>query len=122
MNTRESKLCQKCGRTMTWRRKWANNWDAVKYCSTACRKAGVNDTDNALATAIMQLLDARSANDSICPSEAARRIGGDDWRALMEPARQASRRLVADGRILVMQKGRVVDASTARGPIRLKKR
>ncbi|MEL6869920.1 MAG: DUF3253 domain-containing protein [Pseudomonadota bacterium] len=82
----------------------------------------MNDTDNALATAIMQLLDARSANDSICPSEAARRIGGDDWRALMEPARQASRRLVADGRILVMQKGRVVDASTARGPIRLKKR
>ncbi|MGS0756136.1 DUF2256 domain-containing protein [Roseateles sp. GG27B] len=24
---------------MTWRKRWALNWDEVKYCSDACRKA-----------------------------------------------------------------------------------
>jgi hypothetical protein len=23
---------------MTWRKRWAKNWDEVKYCSDACRK------------------------------------------------------------------------------------
>jgi hypothetical protein len=22
---------------MTWRKRWAKNWDEVKYCSDACR-------------------------------------------------------------------------------------
>lgn len=35
-----SKLCVACGRPMTWRKAWAKNWDDVKYCSEACRKAG----------------------------------------------------------------------------------
>ena len=33
-----SKICAACGREMTWRKNWAKNWDAVKYCSDACRK------------------------------------------------------------------------------------
>lgn len=33
-----SKLCTVCGRPMTWRKKWAKNWDDVKVCSDACRK------------------------------------------------------------------------------------
>ena len=32
-----SKLCLVCGRSMTWRKAWAKNWDAVLYCSDACR-------------------------------------------------------------------------------------
>lgn len=42
-----SKPCVTCGRPMTWRRKWALNWDAVKHCSDACRKrarAGATDS------------------------------------------------------------------------------
>ncbi|MBM3362123.1 MAG: DUF2256 domain-containing protein [Betaproteobacteria bacterium] len=35
-----SKPCQSCGRPMTWRKRWAENWDAVRYCSQACRSAG----------------------------------------------------------------------------------
>lgn len=34
-----SKSCTACGRAMTWRKRWALNWDEVKYCSDACRKA-----------------------------------------------------------------------------------
>ena len=33
-----SKPCTVCGRLMSWRRAWAKNWDAVRYCSEACRK------------------------------------------------------------------------------------
>lgn len=33
-----SKPCAVCGRPMSWRRAWAKNWEAVQYCSEACRK------------------------------------------------------------------------------------
>ena len=66
-----------------------------------------------------QLLQQRPRGASICPSEVARWVGGNDWRPLMERTRRAARRLVADGRVVITQKGRVVDASEARGPIRI---
>jgi hypothetical protein len=34
-----SKPCVQCGRPMTWRKRWAANWDDVKFCSDACRRA-----------------------------------------------------------------------------------
>jgi hypothetical protein len=34
-----SKICTVCQRPMTWRKAWAKNWEQVKYCSDACRKA-----------------------------------------------------------------------------------
>lgn len=48
--------------------------------------------------------------------------GGADepWRELMEPARSAARRLVAAGEVEITQRGRVVDPSTAAGPIRIR--
>lgn len=33
-----SKPCAACGRAMTWRKAWAKNWPAVRYCSQACRR------------------------------------------------------------------------------------
>jgi len=72
----------------------------------------------------MALLDQRAATATICPSEAARRVGGEDeegWRPLMEPARRAARRLVAAGSVEITQKGRVIDPSTAKGPIRVRR-
>jgi hypothetical protein len=36
-----SKPCLACGRPMSWRRRWARSWDEVKFCSEACRRAGV---------------------------------------------------------------------------------
>ena len=34
------KVCAHCGLPFTWRRKWARDWDQVKYCSDRCRQAG----------------------------------------------------------------------------------
>jgi len=33
-----SKPCAACGRTMSWRKRWAKNWSDVKFCSDACRQ------------------------------------------------------------------------------------
>ncbi len=33
-----AKLCAVCGRTMTWRKAWAKNWEDVRYCSEKCRR------------------------------------------------------------------------------------
>ena len=34
-----TKTCGVCGRPFTWRKKWARDWDAVKYCSQRCGRA-----------------------------------------------------------------------------------
>ena len=105
---------------MTWRKAWERSWDEVRYCSAACRRRRRRDVDVALEDAVRDLLGQRGRTATICPSEAARAVGGDDWAALMEPARAAARRLVADGEVEITQRGRVVDPSTARGPIRIR--
>lgn len=105
---------------MRWRKSWERTWEEVRYCSDACRRQRVSPQDEALERAILDLLGDRAG--TICPSEAARSVAGDDdWRALMEPARRAARRLVAAGQVQITQKGRVVDPSTARGPIRIRR-
>ena len=118
---RADKTCASCGRRIQWRAKWAHNWDAVKYCSAACRSHGVNTTDLRLEETIVTLLTARAQDATICPSDAARAIGGEEWRDLMEPARRAARRMVARGELQITQGGSVVDPSTAKGPIRLRR-
>ena len=32
-----TKLCATCGKPFTWRKKWAKDWDEVRYCSDRCR-------------------------------------------------------------------------------------
>ncbi len=124
MSTPEPKTCGSCGRRIEWRKKWADTWDDVRWCSDACRRRKVRPVDRELEASIERLLDQRRAGATICPSEAAREVGGDDeerWRPLMEPARSAARRLVAAGRVEITQGGRVVDPSTAKGPIRVRR-
>jgi hypothetical protein len=32
------KVCVVCQRNFSWRKKWAEVWSEVKYCSNACRQ------------------------------------------------------------------------------------
>ncbi|MGI9622806.1 MAG: DUF3253 domain-containing protein [Acidimicrobiales bacterium] len=114
-----SKTCAVCGRRMVWRKAWERSWDEVRYCSAGCRKRRRRPVDRKLEDAILGLLSETDRNGSICPTDAARLVGSEQWRSLVEPARAAARRLHAKGRIQILQDGRPVDASTARGPIRL---
>jgi hypothetical protein len=120
------KICKTCGRTFEWRKQWAQDWDIIKYCSDACRGHKPGTSDAALEAAILSLLAERDPNNTICPSEAAKMVGGTetrrDWEGLMEPARAAARRLVARGKIVITQHNHIVDPSTAKGSIRLRLR
>lgn len=118
---RDAKTCASCGREMVWRKAWAASWADVRYCSDACRKRKVKPIDRDLEQAIVELLDGRAGGATICPSEAAKAIRPDSWREHMEPARSAARRLVASGVVVITQRGRVVDPSTAKGPIRIRR-
>jgi len=77
--------------------------------------------DRKLEAKILELLASRAATSTICPSDAARAVGGDNWRHLMAPAREAARRLVDAGQVQITQAGSVVDPATAKGPIRIRK-
>jgi hypothetical protein len=33
-----SKTCPVCERPFAWRKKWAAEWDNVRYCSERCRR------------------------------------------------------------------------------------
>jgi hypothetical protein len=123
-----TKTCACCGRTIEWRKKWERDWATVRFCSSACRRRGTRPLDKALESAIMELLEARAGDATICPSEAARRVAseqgveGDGWRDLMEPTRAAARRLATAGEVTIVQRGQVVDPSTAKGAIRIRRR
>ncbi|WP_432562924.1 DUF3253 domain-containing protein [Kineococcus sp. SYSU DK003] len=120
-----TKDCAVCGRTITWRKKWERDWEGVRYCSDACRRrarSAASALDADLETTLRALIEQRGRSKTVCPSEAARAVGGQDWRELMEPARAAARRLVAAGQAEITQGGRVVDPSTAKGPVRVRLR
>lgn len=55
-----------------------------------------------LERVILELLERRGPEATICPSAAARAMhaqGNDGWRSLMEPARRAARRLARAGMV-----------------------
>jgi hypothetical protein len=73
---------------------------------------------------ILELLYKRAAGRTICPSEVARSLAASDeraaWEPWMQPVREAAAALVSEGRIVVTQRGQVVDLRTAKGPVRFR--
>ncbi|MCS6855204.1 MAG: DUF3253 domain-containing protein [Elioraea sp.] len=77
----------------------------------------------AIAEAILRLCAERGPGKSICPSEVARALAGDDervWRLLMHPVRREAFRLAEAGRIEVLRKGKPIRPGEAKGVIRLR--
>lgn len=71
--------------------------------------------------AILELLAARAADATICPSEAARRLDPVDWRVRMPEVRAAAAALASAGRVRILQRGKEVSGEV-RGPIRIGRR
>jgi Protein of unknown function (DUF3253) len=95
------------------------SWDSPSADAYPVLMGSVSRTQ-ARAT-ILELLEQRDAGKSICPSEAARALGGDEgFRPLMDLVRDAADELVKAGRIEVTQHGEPVDLDRAKGPIRLR--
>ena len=74
-----------------------------------------------LRAAILALARHRGPTSSICPSDAARAIGGDGWRELTAQSRTIALALARDGEVRITQRGNVIDPdSPSRGPIRIR--
>jgi hypothetical protein len=71
-----------------------------------------------LAATIRALLRHRETG-TICPSDAARVVGGEQWRAVMPVARDVAAGLHDESVVEVRQGGERVDPRTARGPVRI---
>jgi|GEM_PF-669173 len=76
-------------------------------------------TSRAIERAILKLLEERHPGTA-CPSEIARALDAEAWRALMPKVREAAGRLAQRARLDVLQKGQKVELGTTRGPIRLR--
>ena len=74
-----------------------------------------------LERSILDLLDQRAASSSICPSDVARSVSPENWRPLMEPVREAARRLVEEGAVEITQRGTPIPPGPTKGPIRIRK-
>lgn len=117
------KVCTTCGRPFAWRAKWARVWQEVQTCSAACKR-GPGAMGQALEQALQDLVARRSAGKTACPSEAVMALYGDkdQWpKDVLRHMRYAVNRLAATGALVVSQRGRVVDAASAKGPLRVHK-
>jgi hypothetical protein len=117
--TPEPKACASCGRRIEWRARWAKSWDDVRYCSDACRRRKLTTVDVRLEQ-LLGALVTKAGRQGVDPDDAARCVDPAGWKALHEPARRAARRLVAAGVAEIVQTGRVVDPSTAKGDVRVR--
>lgn len=115
----ETKWCMTCGRVITWRKKWAADWENIRYCSKRCRRNKPNPIDRALEDWMRQALQGRRPID---PTDAVTALPKppDTIANLRERVRNAARRLVAAGEAEVVKNGRRVDPSTARGDFQLR--
>lgn len=82
---------------------------------------GANDPAVRLRSAILTMARERGPAKSICPSDAARAIGGEGWRELMDDARDVARGLAREGLVEITQRGEVLDPDSEwRGPVRIR--
>lgn len=72
--------------------------------------------DERIAATIRALLRHRTG--TICPSDAAKVAGGDDWRTAMDAVREVATTMATSGVVAIQQRGETV-TGTPKGPIRI---
>ena len=71
---------------------------------------------------MLVLLAERGPGRTIGPSDVAQAIGGNQpegWGPLMQPVRRAAVRLMKEGRVVILRKGRPVDPDSFKGTYRI---
>lgn len=75
-----------------------------------------------LEAAMLALLAERGPGKSISPADVASAVGGhrpEEWGPLMQPLRRVAVRLMKEGRLVIVRKGKPVDPDDFRGTYRL---
>jgi hypothetical protein len=72
-----------------------------------------------IASSMLALVNRRGPGKTVCPSEVARSLDEVAWRDHMDAVRATAAMLVERDKIVVTQRGAVVDPLQATGPIRL---
>jgi hypothetical protein len=78
-------------------------------------------SDSDLRGAIMDLVQERGPDKTICPSEAARRVSSS-WRPLMGRIRRVAMVLAKEGRVRIEKGGEPIEPDALVGPVRLRLR
>ena len=80
-----------------------------------------NDENAIIKKYIIELTIKRGLHKTICPSEVARKLYPKNvWRSKMDLVRQNAFNLVNNNKIVIKQKGNIIDISKPfKGPIRL---
>jgi hypothetical protein len=77
--------------------------------------------DSHIESILLEVVQQRGPNSSACPSDVARALSPDHWRALMPRVREAASRLAQQGKIEISQRGQAVSpVGPWTGPIRLR--
>jgi hypothetical protein len=69
---------------------------------------------------ILALVRQRGPEKTICPSEVARALGGQDWRPWMDEVRSRGVELALAGDIVITQQGNILPLDHIKGPIRFR--
>ncbi len=103
---------------MSYQKRWAKNWGELKYCSQKCRKTKPNKLDKKLEESYLQLIKTKTL---VTEEDLVRQLK-ETPKDLRERIRKAARRLVATGNYELIQNGKTVDPSIAKGPISLRRK
>ena len=78
-------------------------------------------TDSQIAAALLAIVHQRGSTATACPSEVARQMAPQDWRALMPQVRSVASSLAQAGLLEIAQRGKAVSPQGPwRGPIRVR--
>lgn len=74
--------------------------------------------DRRIEATIRALLRSRRPGSTICPSDAARIVGGAGWRGLLPAVRDRAMRMATQGTLAILRRGRVVKTKPTEGVLR----
>lgn len=73
-----------------------------------------------ISASIVSVATGRGPDKSTCPSEIARMLFPEDWRAHMKDVVNVAIDLQHQGKVVITQKGVPVDLNQIKGPIRIR--
>jgi len=76
--------------------------------------------DEKISKMILLAAIQRGPEKSICPSEIARMLFPGHWRKYMKNVLEVAIDLHNQGKVIITQKGKLVDVNHIRGPVRIK--